>query len=317
MCCTRPTAAASHHAGLAIHGLPIAGVDLARIDLVADVAHASTRSGVRTRPMPPGERILPVEGVRVASVATCLVQTTAESGLLAGLVSADAALHDGLVDRAELAAAAVRLAPRRGAGSVRTALWLVDPRAESPGETRTRLMLVSAGLAFVSQAQIVDGTGRFLARVDFLVAGRVVVEFDGAVTYAGADGREGLVREKRREDALRALDYEVVRLSWADLDRPELVLARIHEALARAGARVSGTRTSAWWAPARSGRDGACALPRSRSGSTRWFFLTSPDIQRLDEGTASRAATRRGRASPRGGTAYRVGWRQPLCGTRW
>ena len=178
-------------------------------------------------------------------MATCLVQTTAESGLLAGPVSAGAARHDGLVDRAELAAAAVRLAPRRGDGSVRTALGLVDPRAESPGETRTRLMLVSAGPAFVSQAQIVDEAGRFLARVDFLVSGRLVVEFDGAVTYAGADGRDALVREKRREDAERALGYEVVRLSWADLDRPELVLARIHEALARAGARVSGTRTSA------------------------------------------------------------------------
>jgi hypothetical protein len=48
----------------------------------------------------------------------------------------------------------------------------------------------------------------------------VVVEYDGAVKYEGADGREALVREKRREDAIRAAGHPVVRLSWPDLERP-------------------------------------------------------------------------------------------------
>jgi very-short-patch-repair endonuclease len=60
-----------------------------------------------------------------------------------------------------------------------------------------------------------------------LPALRVVVEFDGAVKYQGADGRNALIREKRREDALRALGYRVVRLTWSELRRPERVLAAL------------------------------------------------------------------------------------------
>ena len=51
----------------------------------------------------------------------------------------------------------------------------------------------------------------------------VVVEFDGAVKYSGPEGREHLIAEKRREDALRRLGYRVVRLLWSDLSNPERV----------------------------------------------------------------------------------------------
>ncbi len=58
----------------------------------------------------------------------------------------------------------------------------------------------------------------------------VLVEFDGLVRYAGADD---LVAEKRREDRLRALGYEVVRVMWADLEHPERILRAIRQAIAR------------------------------------------------------------------------------------
>ena len=73
-----------------------------------------------------------------------------------------------------------------------------------------------------------DHDGRFVARVDVLLPGlRIVVEVDGAVKYARFDGRNALMRVKRREDALRALGYRVVRLTWSDLRRPERVLAAL------------------------------------------------------------------------------------------
>ena len=90
--------------------------------------------------------------------------------------------------------------------------------------------MVLDGLGVEAEQQVVirDHDGRFVARVDFLLpALRVVVEFDGAVKYEGADGRNALIREKRREDALRALGYRVVRLTWSDLRRPERVLAAL------------------------------------------------------------------------------------------
>ncbi len=66
----------------------------------------------------------------------------------------------------------------------------------------------------------------------FLVDGtKVVLEFDGLVKY---DTGTALVGEKRREDRLRALGFEVVRIIWADLDRPECVLQEVVRAIARA-----------------------------------------------------------------------------------
>jgi very-short-patch-repair endonuclease len=75
-----------------------------------------------------------------------------------------------------------------------------------------------------------------VARVDFLVGDRVVVEFDGRVKY-GMDGRpeEALWAEKQREDRLRELGLVVVRIVWADLQRPEVIVQRVLAALRLAG----------------------------------------------------------------------------------
>ncbi|MDQ2782240.1 MAG: hypothetical protein M3Y26_06850, partial [Actinomycetota bacterium] len=62
---------------------------------------------------------------------------------------------------------------------------------------------------------------------------RVLVEFDGRVKYTS---QQDLWDEKRREDRIRALGWEVVRLTWADLRRPGVVAARIEAAIARAAA---------------------------------------------------------------------------------
>ena len=81
-----------------------------------------------------------------------------------------------------------------------------------------------------------DAAGVLVGRVDFLVAGRVVVEFDGLLKYRGEDGPEVVVAEKRREDRLRELGYEVVRVTWDELAHPERILARIRAALLRRAA---------------------------------------------------------------------------------
>lgn len=48
---------------------------------------------------------------------------------------------------------------------------------------------------------------------------------------------EDLRAEKAREDRLREVGYEVVRLTWADLDHPERVRAKILAAFARSAVR--------------------------------------------------------------------------------
>ena len=54
----------------------------------------------------------------------------------------------------------------------------------------------------------------------------MVVEFDGAVKYQTGDGSV-LFREKQREDRLRELGFEVVRVIWSELDRPAEVIGRV------------------------------------------------------------------------------------------
>ena len=43
-----------------------------------------------------------------------------------------------------------------------------------------------------------------------------------------------LWQEKRREDRLRELGYEVVRVVWSDLDSPQELAVRIFRAIERA-----------------------------------------------------------------------------------
>lgn len=90
-------------------------------------------------------------------------------------------------------------------------------------------MLTDHGLAVRSQVPICDASAT-VGRVT--IGDHVIVEFDGAVKYEGVQGRSALVAEKRREDALRALGYVVVRVTWSDLASPTRVISQIRRALA-------------------------------------------------------------------------------------
>jgi len=46
-----------------------------------------------------------------------------------------------------------------------------------------------------------------------------VVEFDGLVRYRGDGGSDVVVAEKLREDRIRSIGYEVLRVTWRELDR--------------------------------------------------------------------------------------------------
>jgi hypothetical protein len=56
------------------------------------------------------------------------------------------------------------------------------------------------------------------------------------VKYRGDGGADALLAEKRREDRLRELGYEVVRVTWDELAQPERIHARVRAALLRRAA---------------------------------------------------------------------------------
>jgi hypothetical protein len=131
----------------------------------------------------------------------------------------------------------------RAAGRV---LAFADGRAETPGESRGRVFCHAHGLPEPElQVEIRDVDGRLVGRVDFLFRRqRTIGEFDGRVKYRAGEGtltpEETVYREKLREDALRALGFEIVRFTWSDLDhRATLIVRRFHDAFARASHRVA------------------------------------------------------------------------------
>lgn len=225
--------AVSHLSAVASLGLPVVTSDLDRVH-VSHVGQGKSRRDRRLRVHPPvsAADVTVRGGVLVVNPALAVIQMASCQGLRAGLIAADAALARGLVTTGDLAGA---LASSGLAGESARAVAMADGRSESSGESWSRL--VFAGLALPApelQAEIRDAGGRLVGRVDFLFRERrVIVEFDGRVKYEGADGRDALFREKRREDALRSLGYQVVRLTWRDLSDPALVCRLVKEAFSR------------------------------------------------------------------------------------
>jgi very-short-patch-repair endonuclease len=233
--------AASHHSSLALHGLPFWRVD----DTAIHVCRVAGRSSRVRGDLHVHESVSPRDlvtfrttGALSTNATLAVIGTAVVDGVEAGIVAADAALKRKLttLEDLEQALGAMRHTPKLGAAH--QAVALADPLCESVGESRSRLVLrgLPGAPQVRSQHEIRDGRGNLVARVDFLVGDRVVVEFDGRVKY-GMDGRrseDDLWAEKRREDELRALGYIVVRVIWAHLERPDLVAQRVLTALRQA-----------------------------------------------------------------------------------
>ncbi|MCD1145889.1 endonuclease domain-containing protein [Kocuria sp. LUK] len=125
------------------------------------------------------------------------------------------------VDREGLVGRCRELAGRRGVRRARFVLSVADPRAESAGETLTRLVILRAGLPLPElQHEIRTVRGTF--RPDFAwPSARVALEFDGAVEYSGRYGAapEVVVAERQREKELTNLGRRVLRTDWTTVTR--------------------------------------------------------------------------------------------------
>ena len=231
--------AASHHAALVLHGLPIYGYDTTRVDLVAHVKRTTTAGRVVVHPQIGA--VVETDGGLATDIATALVHATAVTGVVAGVVSADRALATRRCSMTQLHEAAAAAQPLRAHRRLARMLALLDARSESVAESRARLIFIQAGLTVRSQVKIADPGGAVVARADLLIGEWVVVEVDGAGKYADDPDGRALFREKLREDRLRELGYEVVRVTWADLADPARLIVRVRAAMARAEVRHAGT----------------------------------------------------------------------------
>jgi hypothetical protein len=149
--------------------------------------------------------------------------------IVEAVVVVDAMAHVGLIDLSELAAFAKDHPRTRGLWQALDVVDLADPFAESPMESRLRLILVFALLPRpVSQLNVFDPTGRFVARLDLAYeSAKVAVEYDGADHWGQRR------HDDRRRDRLRELGWTVLVFSADDVYRQPLVVARRVEAALR------------------------------------------------------------------------------------
>lgn len=239
-----PAAVLSHTSAALLHGLPVGRLQVRRPHATwpSSAGRGATTSVIPHRGRLDAADVIRLDGVPVTTVARTLfdVARSAEAGVAVAM--ADTALRCGLVRAPDLEAMVAAHASRPGVRGARRILQFADEQSESVGESLTRVLLHELGLPRPElQAELTSSDGRFVARVDFLFRGLgTVLEFDGRVKYekylrAGESAADVVYREKLREDAIRALGFDIVRMVWSDLRDGRRVLERCTAAFERQG----------------------------------------------------------------------------------
>lgn len=222
--------------GLPIWDLPLGEVHTTRLD-----GHAGRReAGIRHHQglLGPGDRH-EVKGIPVTSPARTAVDLTTMTDAEHALVPINAMLHEGLMTTEDFLTRLGQAEHWPDTLSGHVVKRLLNPKCESPGESRTDYLCWAQGLPRPeAQVEIFDDHGRFVARVDFAWPDHgVFLEFDGRVKYEkllrpGEDAADVVIREKRREErACEVTGWRCIRITWSDLAKPEQLARRIRAML--------------------------------------------------------------------------------------
>lgn len=214
------------------HGLPVLGAST-RIDVVERKDLRPLHHGSSTTLT--SADVVEVLGVPVTSLPRTAVDIARRHGFAAGVVTADAALRQD-VPRHELMTVVEACRRWRGSRTARRVVEFADTLAETPLESLARARFEQHGLPACELQVVLGDEDDPIGRVDhYWREHRTIAEGDGALKYTDP---ATLFAEKRREDRLREAGFEVVRYTWDEVLRtPEVVVARILRAFARAAAR--------------------------------------------------------------------------------
>ncbi|HEY5335364.1 MAG TPA: hypothetical protein VIJ71_05015 [Mycobacteriales bacterium] len=146
----------------------------------------------------PERDVVLVDGVRVTNGTRTAIDLARRARRSSAVVAVDALLHARTTSAEDLSEALERWTGHRGVLQVRAVIGLADGRAESPGETRIRLALCDSGLGPL-ELRVPVCAGRY--RVDMVVQGRVIIEFEGS----HHDRPDSQMADRRRFNALAAL----------------------------------------------------------------------------------------------------------------
>jgi Protein of unknown function (DUF559) len=230
-----------------LHGLDVGECETIEVTIPKGIG-ISARSGIEVRRAAlSAKEIVIVRGKRATSILRTLSDLCIRLSLTEAVVVTDMALHARHVTVDDLKAMCVKHAKCFGVASLRRVVGLAEPAAESPMESRLRMVLVLGGLPRPqAQVSLHDGKGLFLGRPDlYYPSHRLALEYDGAIH------RTSLVEDNRRQNRLVTAGIRLLRFTAGDvLHNPDSVTTQVRGYLAgrpvspglpaRAGLRHAG-----------------------------------------------------------------------------
>lgn len=233
----------SHWSAAVVHGLPAPRGRLAWLDVTVPPDSSRVLAGVRARAaLLPADDVVVVNGLPVTSVERTVLDVASTASFGEAVAVADAALHAVPVGARPATLELFRgrwerMQGRRASRRVPRVLDFADGDIESPGESISRVTMHIIGLPRpVLQQEFRDRYG-LAGRADFYFPDEDVIgEMDGKGKYLDPQLNKGdaarvVLKEKEREDRLRALVRGFVRWGWAEAGDP----VRLGAKLAAAG----------------------------------------------------------------------------------
>ena len=181
------------------------------------------------------DEICPVRGMPVTTPARTAFDIGRRDRLETATIRVDALANATGLKPVDVERLAESRRGARGMVQLRRVVELMDGGAESPQETRTRLLLIAAGFPKPqTQILVVDEHGCFVGRVDMGWAEwKVAVEYDGPQHWTNPDQH---ARDIDRLAELAAQGWTIIRVSRDLLRyRPHVFLARTRDAMQAAG----------------------------------------------------------------------------------
>jgi hypothetical protein len=176
-----------------------------------------------------------VRGIPVTTPARTAFDVGRRYGRTMAVIRVDALLQVAELKLADVDALINRHSGARGIVQLRDVVRLADEGAESPQETRTRLVLTDAGLRPTqTQINVVNRFGDHVRRIDMgWPEWKVGVEYDGEQHWTNSAIR---ARDIDQQAELVELGWRIVRVSAEMLRfRQATIVARTRQALQEAG----------------------------------------------------------------------------------
>jgi very-short-patch-repair endonuclease len=181
------------------------------------------------------EEVSVVRGIPATTPERTAFDLGRRRGLTPAVIRVDALANATGLTSVEIEKVAARRKGARGVVQLRQVLVLMDGGAESAQETRTRLLLIRAGLPKpATQIVVHNDIGDFIGRIDMGYKDcQVGVEYDGPTHWTDPARHAADID---RSAKLAALGWRIVRVSAELLRyRSHVVIERVCDALQAAG----------------------------------------------------------------------------------